>query len=204
MYLIETPHSSVPVEDLGLTVTRQAPVWVTPEQRQASDCLRQLEKMGRVRVSSKNRSRETREAPRRPLIRKRAAPPSRVVAPEPERTYSQHEVEALVEKAALRAAEAVSKRLEALAPSPASALPEDLEDRVTRAVGRALSQVSLAPGVEAAPRSAGPTEPLFIPEGIVRKGDQPEVSVQTESSDGGVEVAATALKKLRRKKKGDS
>lgn len=200
MYLIETLDKSVPVEDLGLVVTAQVPVWITPDQYKASECLRRLEKIGRVRVSLKNRSRVTKEPPQRPRAQQARMSRPRVtsVTPPPvvvaEVTYSQKEVEALVEQAALRAAETVSKRLSA---HPSTPTPGELEERVTRAVERALKHAPTA----SKPLSKGPEEPLFIPTGIVREG-QSELAVQTESSGDseGLKEASTALKKLRKKK----
>lgn len=57
MIKIETLQSSVDIGDLQLTVTRDTPVWVTPEQVKSSLCIPVLIRLGKIQTSKASRSR---------------------------------------------------------------------------------------------------------------------------------------------------
>lgn len=222
MYLIETDRPNpVPIDDLRgdqggkLIVRPGVPVWVTWEQRQASTCLRRLEALGHVRVSKGDRSREEKDPPTRPVAQhvRLSRPIQRSPAPPPEPTYSQAEVDRMIEDAATRAskktADAILALLPSAAPAPQAPFAVDvhrLEERVEAAVEQALAKAPLATSASSAAipskRPSGPVEPVFIPSGIVSADDNTELTIGTESSeDEGLSDAAAQLKKLRSKKK---
>ena len=86
-YLVETRRLSVPVDDLGITIKRNVPVYITEAQKQGSICLKQLARLGAVTVTPKQRSRVV-KAPVAPPKRKKATHQARpevsfTIAPRP-------------------------------------------------------------------------------------------------------------------------
>jgi len=194
MYLIETLDKSVSVEDLGIVVTIQVPVWITEEQYKSSECLRRLERIGRVRASLKSRSRVTNKSPKKPRahMARMSRPLPRQSAPPEQKGFSLEEVEELVNRAAMKAADAVSKRF---LEGPGGFSKGEVALTSGRASG---SEPPREPGSKAPLK--GPLEPLYIPTGIV--SDNPvELSVQKGSSGGeDLDAASSALKKMRERK----
>lgn len=225
MYLVETDRSSVPVEDLGLVLRVGVETWVSPEEYEASDCLRSLERLGKVRVSSHQRSRTVKDpAPKSrvppsmrlsrprsdgmaPVLQKSVEP-----APEAPRGPTSDEIQAMISsaarEAAAQAASAVAQHFMSLpqvAPVPAdhTGLEERIEAAVSRAVGAAMAEApqggrgyqEISP-----PPSWKPEEPLYIPSNLTGGDTTPALGLgSSTTSAGSVDDAAGALKKLRKK-----
>ena len=215
MFLVETRLLSVEVEDLGFTVRRDEPVWVTPDQERSSLCLKRLRQLGHVRVVPKQPSRSERPVTHKkrppkpwrlsgiPVPPKNSAPPPK---PQPSaatpvreapRSLSRKEVERIATLAAREAAQEVLSRVEPSAPSPTI---EEIKGIVEEVVGRTL-EVRVAPSTTLGPQREelkGIEEPQFIPKDIVKSKDAPVLLETTKSSSStGVSDAAKALKKAR-------
>ena len=205
------------VEDLGIVIGPTEPVWLTRTELEQSLCLQTLIRLGKATIFKGKESRVTktpkRSAPsvalsrpqqvtgrHQPQPQPQTAPTAPVVTPEQAATIAR--------QAATAAVEAVLQRLPE--PSPAPDL-SDLDERIERAVHRALDQRGAgmpapAPAPSGTPsRSShrGPEDPVFIPAGIVRdKGETITHSIESTSSQdsGGVDEAAEALKALKKAK----
>jgi hypothetical protein len=214
MYLVETDRpDSVSIQDLKLVVSAQVPVWITWEQKRASTCLRRLEALGHVRVSQGERSREEKPPPRpRAQHVRLSRPQNKAPPPEPpEQTFTKADLDAAVAQAATQASrqtaamflDQVKALFPSMAPVPTAPAPLDT-GAIEAAVAKALANATLATparisAASAAPRD--PSEPLFIPTGIVGNDDT-ELTIEAESTeDAGLADAADQLKKLRRSKK---
>lgn len=220
-YRLETLGDPVLVADLGITVTRHEAVWVTRSDLEASDCLRVLIRLGKVRVSLGERVRVSKQPPKKrlPTFVSRSRPGGKGVPPplseqetKTEVGITPEEAQAMADKAAQKAAaEAAQMAVSALLPAIQSIQqnPEatgDLDSRIEQAVARALGNVSFAAPSGAAPINdptpTGPDEPMFIPKGIV-KDDAESLTVKSDSTQsGGLDDAASALKALRKGKGG--
>ena len=216
MYLVETPHTTVRIDDLGITVGRDSPVWITSDQFQGSSCVKQLQRMGMVRVVEKERSRVERSrvrAPkkaRKPVPAPRTAPPQAmptlpVPRPIVQQGMSPKDASALARQVARETAALMLEGFQVPArtePDLLSGLEQRLEQRLEQLVHRAASASS---GELVPTRSGidGPEEPVFIPEGIVKAdGESPQIKVESEStSDGGLAAASAALRKAQKKGK---
>ena len=218
-YRLETPGEPVVVADLGVTVTRHEAVWISRSDLEASDCLRVLIRLGKVRVSSGERVRVSKEPPKKrlPTFVARSRPHGKgVPTPPPKQEaptgITPEEAQAMADKAAQKAAEDAAKMAVAALLPAIHAIqqnPEatgDLDSRIEQAVARALGNVSFAAPSGAAPINdptpTGPDEPMFIPKGIV-KDDAESLTVKSDSTQsGGLDDAASALKALRKGKGG--
>jgi hypothetical protein len=207
MFLVETRMMSVKVEDLGLTVRRGQPVWITAEQKTSSVCLQKLQQLGHVRVVFKQPSRAEKPAPvatRRAHLARPPAPtkqPKKVEKEPP--ALSRQEVDQIASRAAQKALRGVPVH----PPTPTLAeLGQSVERAVERAVGQALGGREAAPPLAHEPKkreAKGIEEPQFIPEGIVKPDEDTPVleTGKKSSSDPGVADAAKALRKARGTKK---
>jgi hypothetical protein len=105
---------------------------------------------------------------------------------------SRKEATQIAELAAQRAVQGV---LALLPTATAPAESPDLEGVVERAIHRALDSL---PTTQAKPTThRAPDEPMFIPSGIVGD-DETDLQIESESSEGDLEDAAAALKRLRK------
>ena len=220
-YRLEALGEPVFVGDLGITVTRHE-VWIDKADFAASDCLRALIRIGRVRVSSGERVRVPKEPPKRKLPtwvarsrpNKRGKPvsphPAQQPTPPPQQTFTAEEAQGMADHAAEKAAKTA---INALMPAihlilanqqNSSDVPSDLDTRIEQAVSRALGSVSLtAPSGSTTTPRTGPDEPMFIPSGIVKE-DAESLTVKSDSAQSeGLDDAASALKALRKGKGGD-
>lgn len=205
----------VVVSDLGITVGRHE-VWITRSDLEASDCLRALIRLGKVRVSSGARCRVSKDPPKRRLPTSvlrtrpngRGAPSQQRVPPAPGTSgISAEEAQEMADRAADRAAKSAVESLlpalrDLLSSQQTPSVGAELDTRIEQAVSRALGNVTLASGAATSPAptvtSEGPDEPLFIPSGIV-KGSSESLSVKSESTQsGGLNDAASALKAIRK------
>ena len=172
-YYLEATSSSVFVDDLKRWVHSHAPVWISAQEFQSSICVKQLMKMGRLRVTSKNRSQEVRVSNKPPkpppppfmgLSRPQAGAsrkPKQISMAEAQELAAQAAREA-AEKAAAQALEGIMGNLPQAAPAAPSISPTQLEE----ALMKALASVQLTPGSHpsaASPVSTGPEEPVYIP-----------------------------------------
>ena len=208
---LETVHGPVSIEDLGLRVQVKEYVWVSKQQMESSTCLKRLIQMGKLRVTFRPRCKVAKDPPRHIAIAGRLTRPRKGGLQKP---FQQHaniqkaaeqagmkpeDVKAMVEAAASQAAEqAVGAVMGQLA---AQKQGSDLESAVLLAIQKALGGSAVS---GSAP--AGPAEPVFIPEGIVREGLDADVKVQAFDAEAGdLDAAAAALKRMksskRRKKK---
>lgn len=75
MFIVETKRSEpVPIEDLGISVSRAKSEIITPEQKAKSICLANLIRKGYVQVSTITRSRQE-KAPPPPVKKAKPLPP---------------------------------------------------------------------------------------------------------------------------------
>lgn len=216
-YRLEATGDPVFVVDLKLRVTREV-VWVSRSDLEASDCLRVLIRLGKIRVSSGARSRVSKLPPppkrRLPSAVARSRPGGKGVAATPATApvtqgVTPEEAQAMANKAAQTAAEnAVKMAVAALLPAiraiqqnPAPAAASDLDLRIEQAVARALGSVSFTgPATSSLKPTTGPDEPLFIPTGIV-KDTVESLTIKSDSSKSeDLDGAASALKALRKGK----
>lgn len=214
---LEAVGSSVVVADLGITLRLNEVVWVSREDMQASECLRALINLGKVRVSSGTRSRVSKEPPKRrlPTAIKRSRPNGRAPAPRkeapPQAALTPQEAKLMADRAAKQAADkavaAVSGQFRAMLEGMSAPSTEGIEGVVARAVSQALAGVSVNRTHQNSPSSeiedliaGGPEEPLFIPSGIVKDSTE-NLSLKSDSSQGAeLDSAADALKALRKGK----
>jgi hypothetical protein len=218
---LEAVGSTVVVADLGLTLRLNEVAWVSREEMQASECLRALVSLGKVRVSSGARSLVSKEPPKRrlPTAVKRSRPngrgntPVRNETPAP-KALTHQEAQAMADRAAQKAASetlaAASAQFKSILEGLATPSTEGIEGAIERAVSQALAGASVktaTPQASNAPTSeiedliaGGPEEPLFIPSGIVKDTSE-SLSLKSDSSRGaGLDSAADALKALRKGK----
>lgn len=202
------------VEDLGIVIGPTEPVWLTRTELEQSLCLQTLIRLGKATIFKGKESRVTktpkRSAPSVALSRPQqvtgrhqpqpqTAPTAPVEAPVVVSGVTPEQAAAIARQAATAAVEAVLQRL------PAPDL-SSLDERIERAVHRALDQRGDGVPAPAPSRSSGrgPEDPVFIPAGIVRdKGEKITHSIESTSSQdsGGVDEAAEALKALKKKAK---
>jgi hypothetical protein len=216
---LEAVSSTVVVADLGITLRLNEVAWVSREDMKASECLRALISLGKVRVSSGSRSRVSKEPPKRrlPTAIKRSRPngraPVRKEAAAPTQSaLTPQEARAMADRAAKQAADkavaAVSDQFRTILEGMSAPSAQGIEGVVERAVAQALAGISVNRSHQATTPTSeiedliagGPEEPLFIPSGIVKDSSE-NLSVTSDSSqDAGLDSAADALKALRRGK----
>jgi hypothetical protein len=221
MYFLETRRKKpVPVGDLGITVSPEEGMWVSNNDYVGSICLQRLIELGHIRASHGEVSRMSKKL-KRPKARmaehsrprtgkdlkdrrnRKPSPPPAPPKPSPD-TITRAEARQIASQAAREAVEAV---LSLLPPRSPAGDPE-LEERLERVVNKALDarpqvvHVSEGQALPAGVRRAQPDEPVYIPTGIVSKDANPDLKINTETSEGGsLGEAAAALKKLRKKEK---
>jgi len=217
-YKLESTGGVVVIADLGIRLKPNEAAWVSRGDMQASECLRALVRLEKVRVSSGARSRVSKDPikKRMPTAVLRTRPNSRGVPASPatpKTGLSAEEAQVMADRAAKAAAEkavaAVTAQFQQMLATaslqPAAPQP-NIADTVAQAVTQALQSVSV-PIAAQRPSSdiddliaGGPDEPLFIPTGIVKDTSE-SLSVSSESStSGGLDDAANALKALRKSK----
>ena len=216
---LEAVGSAVVVADLGITLRLNEVAWVSREEMQASECLRALVTLGKVRISSGARSLVSKEPPKRrlPTAVKRSRPNGRGGAPvrsdDAPKALTHQEAQAMADRAAQKAASetmaAATAQFRSIFEGLATPSTESIEGVIERAVSQALAgaPIKTATPQANAPSSeiedliaGGPEEPLFIPSGIV-KGSSENLSLKSESSRGAeLDSSADALKALRKGK----
>lgn len=206
-YRVDCFHPIVHLPDLGITLKRGETAWIQ-EEALRSPVLKALRSIGAVSVNEGRRC-ETMRIPPPPsvriprqtgaVIRKKpldaSAPPS--APPEQMRPVSAEEIDAKIERAVDRMAERLALVL-SRAPAQQSGDPALLAQAVSEAVAKSLQNITLAAGGVSS-RGASSDDPLYIPSGLVSEsaGDIPVASAAAES--GGLDDAATALRKSRKK-----
>lgn len=221
MIRVETKQNSVHIADLGLFVTSEDPLWLTPEQYKTSLVIKKLEQMGAIVCSHSQRSRTMSSKklppPQRPPVRSVVrSRPNKTMPVGTSNSEQQINVEEAVkqasEQAAEKAAQAVLGQILANLPaqqqSPANQNIEGLEEMVQRAVMGALGNMQfstpVSPESGSVPKpqkTSGPEEPIYIPSNIVDKDVKGNVNVKSETSTSeGLDDAANALKELRKSK----
>ncbi len=228
MYRVESLTRTLPIEDLGITVSPNLPKVISPEDFAKSLCLAELVRQGHLRVSRTSLCRE--EVPANPRLRKkdfapesppREAPPKKSTPPKKPFPAAKSEVsETVVGTVEQTVADTVKQTVAVtVKQTVASSLKEAIEDLVKSAVDSAIKSAiegsipelylkALPPS--ASPPTASPAgkpvdlpvsgeAPLFIPSGIVPKGVSGEISVVSETQTSeSLGDSASALKKLRK------
>lgn len=205
------------IEDLKIKVYPGTPVWIDPQVAKGSLCVKQLARLGKLKVSQGQRCAMSKDPPRVPYRAGRMSRPnkggmqkpfgSNHSQPAPKPTgMSAQEAENLATQAAAKAAAMVADKVvqqvvQQVAPS--SPQEDDLEAKIQRAVAAALASqgVQGTGGGTGGGAYAGPEEPVFIPTGIVQD-DASELKVSSStSSSGDLDDAAKALRALRKSSK---
>ena len=224
MYLVETDRDRIFISDLGVLVSREAPVWVDVDKFEKSVLAQELQRKGHIKASKRARSKMSKvksqavrmSRPGNMQVRPAAPPPPQEAAQADsaqirallEESARKHQEQAgkLAQKAAQQAAQqAVASLMPALHALMANQGTVDIQAQVENAVAKALSGVSLGKPVSSPAGTPGIdfSDPVFIPTGIVASGSPvPEIKVSSQSSDQqGLGDTAAALKKLRTKKR---
>tara|TARA_R110000824_G_scaffold29497_11_gene98163 strand:+ start:64 stop:585 length:522 start_codon:yes stop_codon:yes gene_type:complete len=143
MFLVETNRDSVPVEDLGIVVTRTKPEVVTSAQWRGSICLKNLARLGAVTVTATKLSRTEKKPTSQPAQAIRPVRPKTraPVKPPPVRGIPPATVQRMVNEAARKASQETAQRILSQLPAqPAPMHPEALESVVEQVVERVLAQ----------------------------------------------------------------
>ena len=202
MFRIESLVPIVRIEDLGVVLRLGEELWI---DKRDSLCLRELERLGKVRVSSGRRSRVTRPPPKaRSVPSVRMSRPSADGMKNPPRSqeFTADQVRELISRAAAEGASmAVEKIAEKLGRAPAQEVQVsgNLERRIEEIVAQAVRTQAAQPSVVESP-SWKPEDPVYVPSNIVKEGF-PEMKAPEKTQEGGVGDAADALKTLRKKRK---
>jgi len=205
-YRLDCRHPIVHIPDLQLTLKRGDVVWLG-EEALKSTVLQALCAIGAVSVNTGRSCSDMRSAPppsvriprqtgavvrkNKPVVEEVAPPP------QPQREVSGDDLDARIEKAVDRMAERLAQVLSRV-PAQQSGDPAILAQVVSDAVARSLQNIGVAAGGVSSKRVSA-DEPIYIPTGLVSEsmGDLPVASAASEA--GGLDDAATALRKSRKK-----
>lgn len=212
---IQTDLPSVVIGDLGITLVKGIPQWVTQDQYNRSAVLQNLERLGNVKCTNKPRSRVIHHATRAPIRTSKMSRPHKGGLHKPQETIQQApqvNVEQVVEKAVAKATNdmlaLMMGTLQDLLTSQntqQSSEPINIESQIENAVTKALQNTSVVTSATPTTKNTSGIEieePMFIPSKIVEKENKVQVNTQQSSTDttDDLQQALKALKQLRKNK----